>query len=105
MPRSYARETLATRCRTYALALLACGASPVSSSRMDFVKLHGTGNDFIVIDARGLDRDWSDAARRMCDRHFGAGADGLILLAGSVGGPSLSPDQVPRWQRPPHSSV
>jgi len=50
---------------------------------MDFTKLHGTGNDFIVLDARGLDRDWSALSREMCDRHFGIGADGLILAAPS----------------------
>jgi len=50
---------------------------------MDFVKLHGTGNDFVVIDARALDRDWPAVARAICDRHFGVGADGLILAAPS----------------------
>ena len=47
-----------------------------------FSKWHGTGNDFIVVD----DRDGSfplndiDAVRRLCDRHFGIGSDGLILV-------------------------
>ena len=50
---------------------------------MDFVKLHGTGNDFVVIDARGLDRDWASLAQAMCDRHFGIGGDGMILAATS----------------------
>jgi diaminopimelate epimerase len=50
---------------------------------MDFVKLHGTGNDFIVTDARAADRDWSALARAACDRHFGVGADGLILASAS----------------------
>lgn len=50
---------------------------------MEFTKLHGTGNDFVVVDARALDRDWSALAQRMCDRHFGVGADGLILAARS----------------------
>jgi diaminopimelate epimerase len=50
---------------------------------MDFTKLHGTGNDFVVIDARELDRDWSALAQAICDRHFGVGADGLILAAPS----------------------
>ncbi len=50
---------------------------------MDFAKLHGTGNDFILVDARSLDRDWSAFARVICDRHFGVGADGLILAAKS----------------------
>jgi len=50
---------------------------------MDFAKLHGTGNDFVVLDARSLDRDWSALAQAICDRHFGVGGDGLILAATS----------------------
>jgi diaminopimelate epimerase len=55
---------------------------------MQFTKLHGTGNDFIAVDARApasssADRDWSALARAMCDRHFGVGADGLLLAATS----------------------
>lgn len=47
---------------------------------MRFSKLHGTGNDFIVIDARELERDWSKLAVAMCDRHVGVGADGVLLV-------------------------
>ncbi len=48
---------------------------------MKFVKMHGAGNDFVMVDARGLpDRDWARVAEAVCDRHFGVGADGLILL-------------------------
>ncbi len=47
---------------------------------MRFTKLHGTGNDFIVIDARDLDRDWPRVAEAICERHAGAGADGLLLV-------------------------
>ena len=47
---------------------------------MNFVKLQATGNDFILIDAQGLERDWSAVAREMCQRHFGVGADGLLLV-------------------------
>ena len=48
---------------------------------MKFVKMHGTGNDFVMVDGRRLPaRDWSALAQEMCDRHFGVGADGLILL-------------------------
>lgn len=51
---------------------------------MDFVKLHGTGNDFVVVDARAQDRPWQALATAICDRHFGVGADGLILAAAST---------------------
>ncbi|MBE9513903.1 MAG: diaminopimelate epimerase [Dehalococcoidia bacterium] len=50
---------------------------------MQFSKLHGTGNDFIVVDARDKERDWSALARVMCRRRFGVGADGLILVQDS----------------------
>jgi diaminopimelate epimerase len=47
---------------------------------MKFVKMQATGNDFILIDARVLERDWPGLAKDMCQRRFGVGADGLILL-------------------------
>jgi diaminopimelate epimerase len=48
-----------------------------------FTKWHGLGNDFILVDGRP-DR-WptgrlADLARRVCDRHFGVGGDGLIFI-------------------------
>ncbi len=46
---------------------------------LPFTKLHGAGNDFVVVEPDGRDRDWAALARRMCDRHFGVGADGLLL--------------------------
>ncbi len=50
-----------------------------------FAKYHGTGNDFILIDNRvlGLHPDRETVAR-LCDRHFGVGADGLMLLEPAV---------------------
>ncbi len=47
---------------------------------MKFTKLHGAGNDFIVVDARDQSRDWSKLAIDMCDRHAGVGADGLLTV-------------------------
>ena len=47
---------------------------------MRFTKMQGIGNDFILLD--GFTRDIPDPealAVRLCDRHFGVGADGLIL--------------------------
>jgi diaminopimelate epimerase len=54
-------------------------------TRLPFRKLHGTANDFVYVDARaGLPADPGDLARRLCDRHRGIGADGLILLRDST---------------------
>lgn len=47
---------------------------------INFTKMQGAGNDFIVVDAGGTDRNWPQMAIAMCDRHFGIGADGLLLL-------------------------
>ena len=49
---------------------------------MQFTKYTGLGNDFIVLDgetARGVQHP-GELALRMCNRHFGVGADGLVLL-------------------------
>lgn len=50
---------------------------------MDFTKMQGAANDFIVVDARHIKRDWPRLAVAMCDRHLGVGADSLILLLAS----------------------
>jgi len=43
--------------------------------------MSGAGNDFVVIDNRSKKiRNGSRAARRLCDRRWGVGADGLLLL-------------------------
>jgi diaminopimelate epimerase len=48
---------------------------------LNFVKMTGAGNDFILADNRaGGITLTSDQVRHLCDRHFGIGADGLILL-------------------------
>jgi diaminopimelate epimerase len=53
-------------------------------STLPFRKLHGTANDFVYVDARrGLPVEPAALARRVCDRHRGIGADGLILLLDS----------------------
>lgn len=47
---------------------------------MEFIKMHGIGNDFIIINSfRQVPNDPGAFARRLCTRHFGVGADGLIL--------------------------
>jgi len=55
---------------------------------VEFVKMHGLGNDFVIVeDFSGSLRNYDDLARRICDRNFGVGADGLVLLQSSQKAP------------------
>ncbi len=46
-----------------------------------FSKYQGTGNDFIIIDNRESNIELSaQQVKKLCDRHFGIGADGLMLM-------------------------
>lgn len=47
---------------------------------MNFTKLQGAGNDFVLVETNDMQRDWSPMAVAMCDRHLGVGADGLLVL-------------------------
>lgn len=54
---------------------------------MDFVKMHGLGNDFIIIDNRNNNiTNTNELAVKICDRHFGIGADGILLVEKSSSG-------------------
>ena len=47
---------------------------------MNFTKMQGAGNDFILVEASNLSWNWSPTAIAICDRHFGVGGDGLLLV-------------------------
>jgi len=54
--------------------------------KLEFHKYHGTGNDFILIDNRkGRIRLTQEQIMKLCDRHLGVGADGLMLLSSQSG--------------------
>ena len=48
-----------------------------------FIKFHGYGNDYIVIEAAGMGSvaNLGLLARQICDRHYGAGADGIAVVS------------------------
>jgi diaminopimelate epimerase len=50
-----------------------------------FTKFHGFGNDYIVIESRDLTAiaQLGEFARRICNRHYGAGADGIAVISPS----------------------
>ncbi|WP_334110569.1 diaminopimelate epimerase [Thermodesulfitimonas autotrophica] len=45
-----------------------------------FLKMHGLGNDFVVVKADSVPEQPDTLARVVCDRHFGVGADGLVFI-------------------------
>lgn len=50
--------------------------------KIEFTKMNGIGNDFIILNGieHELPDDISDFARKVCNRHFGIGADGVLLI-------------------------
>ena len=52
---------------------------------MRFTKFQGFGNDYIVFEAEQLSQvtDLEEFARRICDRHYGAGSDGIAIVRAS----------------------
>lgn len=65
-------------------------------SRIRFAKLHGLGNDFLVVDVRGLDAETAAALQApetvkwLCDRQFGVGGDGVLAVRAGVSGGAIA---------------
>jgi len=54
---------------------------PTASPTLRFTKMHGLGNDFVVIDAiRQRFESSAERCRRISDRHFGIGCDQILLV-------------------------
>ena len=47
-----------------------------------FTKFHGLGNDYLVFEAERINGvgDLGEFARRICNRHYGAGGDGIAII-------------------------
>lgn len=51
---------------------------------MKFTKMQAAGNDFILVNGLKEQKDnWNEFAKKVCDRHFGIGADGLMFCSES----------------------
>jgi len=66
----------------------------MTASELTLAKLHGAGNDFLVVldPEPGFEAAGAGWARRLCDRHRGIGADGLIV--GRTTGSAIVPGAV-----------
>ena len=58
-----------------------------TANKLTFSKMHGCGNDFIMLDGinHQLPANLGELAIRLCNRHFGIGADGIITLTPAEG--------------------
>lgn len=57
---------------------------------MEFIKAQGLGNDFLIILIEDIYApcDWGKTTQRLCERNFGAGADGVVFISPSSKGES-----------------
>lgn len=52
----------------------------MNTPRNSFVKLHGLGNEYVVLDSSNIDFNLSkQAIQRICNIHFGIGSDGIVM--------------------------
>ena len=47
---------------------------------VEFTKMHSSGNDFVVVREEDSRHSWAKLAKSMCDRRFGVGADGVLVV-------------------------
>jgi len=63
------------------VATLNSKSDPVQGSKIAFTKASACGNDFLIVEGETVTGDLSAISRRMCDRHNGVGADGVLELS------------------------
>lgn len=51
---------------------------------MEFTKMHGLGNDFLVFEDDGTGRDWNAVAEKVCTRRLSVGGDGIMVVLPST---------------------
>ncbi len=51
---------------------------------MEFTKMHGLGNDFLVFEDDGTNRDWNAVAEKVCTRRLSVGGDGIMVVLPST---------------------
>ena len=65
-------------------------AQPPGNADLGYVKMHGAGNDFVMIDGRKLGGLPAERLQRLaallCDRRRGLGADGIVVLYPAANG-------------------
>jgi diaminopimelate epimerase len=65
---------------------------------MRFAKGHGTGNDFVILPDPDGDLDLTAGlVARLCDRHFGVGADGVLRVVRTAAAPADAAGQQAEW--------
>lgn len=47
---------------------------------MNFTKMHGLGNDFLIFEDDGSNREWNAIAKEVCQRRLSVGADGIMIV-------------------------
>ena len=50
---------------------------------MEFEKVHGLGNDFLIFEDDGIQRDWNALTKQLCERRLSVGADGIMVVVPS----------------------
>ncbi|MDD2251391.1 MAG: diaminopimelate epimerase [Dehalococcoidales bacterium] len=51
---------------------------------ISFTKMQSAGNDFVVVEDNGIIKDYPAFARFACDRHFGIGSDGVMVITSAT---------------------